>query len=92
LPLLVLVLAVLSLLLMPLSNTYIRGREWAADDFALRLTGQPQAFITMMTKLTDQNLAEAQPGRWVERFLHDHPSYNSRLEHARCYLAHKPGK
>jgi len=92
LPLLVLVLAVLSLLLMPLSNTYIRGREWAADDFALRLTGQPQAFITMMTKLTDQNLAEARPGRWVERFLHDHPSYNSRLEHARYYLAHKPGK
>jgi STE24 endopeptidase len=87
LPLLVLVLAVLSLLLMPVSNTYIRSRERAADDFSLRLTGQPQAFITMMTKLTDQNLAEAEPSRWVERLFHDHPSYNSRREHARCYLS-----
>jgi STE24 endopeptidase len=85
LPLLVLVLAVLSLLLMPVSNTYIRSRERAADDFSLRLTGQPQAFITMMTKLTDQNLAEAVPSRWVECLFHDHPSYNSRREHARCF-------
>ncbi len=92
LPLLVLVFAVLSLLLMPLANTYIRGREWAADEFALRLTGHPQAFITMMTRLTDQNLAEAQPGRWVERLLYDHPSYSSRVEHASYYAAHRRDK
>ncbi|MEE8194559.1 MAG: M48 family metallopeptidase, partial [Dehalococcoidales bacterium] len=92
LPLLVLVFAVLSLLLMPLANTYIRGRERAADEFALRLTGNPQAFITMMTRLTDQNLAEAQPGRWVERLLYDHPSYNSRVEHASYYAAHRRDK
>jgi STE24 endopeptidase len=85
LPLLALVLALLSLLLMPVSNTYTRSRERAADNFSLRLTGQPQAFITMMTKLTDQNLAEAEPSRWVERLFHDHPSYKTRLEHARCY-------
>jgi STE24 endopeptidase len=92
LPLLVLVFMVLSLLLMPLSNTYIRSRERAADDFALRLTGQPQAFITMMAKLTDQNLAEAEPGRWVERLFYDHPSHNRRLEHARRYLREPGGQ
>ena len=89
LPLLVLVFAVLSLLIMPISNTLIRRFEKAADDFALRLTGNPQAFITMMTKLTDQNLAEAEPSRWVELLLYDHPSYRSRVEHAKNYSAHR---
>lgn len=89
LPLLVLVFAVLSLLIMPISNTLIRRFEKAADDFALRLTGNPQVFITMMTKLTDQNLAEAEPSRWVELLLYDHPSYRSRVEHAKNYSAHR---
>ena len=89
LPLLVLVFAGLSSLILPLSNTYVRSRERAADDFALRLTGNPQAFITMMTKLTDQNLAEARPSRWVERLLYDHPSYASRLAYASSISAHK---
>lgn len=89
LPLLVLVFAVLSLLIMPISNTLIRRFEKAADDFALHLTGNPQAFITMMTKLTDQNLAEAEPSRWVELLLYDHPSYCSRVEHAKNYSAHR---
>jgi STE24 endopeptidase len=89
LPLLVLVFAVLSLLIMPISNTLIRRFEKAADDFALHLTGNPQVFITMMTKLTDQNLAEAEPSRWVELLLYDHPSYRSRVEHAKNYSAHR---
>ncbi len=91
LPLMILVFAILSLLLVPFSNAIVRRLEHEADDFALHLTGRPQAFITMMTKLTDQNLAEAEPNRWVERLFSDHPSYNSRLEHARCYLE-KPGE
>ena len=82
LPLLVIVFAVLNLLLTPVSNAYIRSRERAADDFALRLTGNRQAFITMMTRLTDQNLEEARPARWVERLLYDHPSCASRVAHA----------
>jgi len=89
LPLLVLVFVVLSLLIMPISNTIIRRFEKVADNFALRLTGHPQAFITMMTKLTDQNLAEAEPSRWVELLFHDHPSYRSRVEHAKNYSAYR---
>ena len=64
---------------------FSRSREQAADDFALRLTGQPEAFISMMAKLTDQNLAEAEPGRWTERLFNDHPGYKSRVEHAGRY-------
>ncbi len=82
LPLLALVFSVVNIMFMPFSNTCIRYFEKAADSYALQLTENPQAFVSMMTRLTDQNLAEAGPGRWVELLLHDHPSYHSRLAHA----------
>jgi STE24 endopeptidase len=89
-PLLMLVVAAFSLLIAPLLNTYHRHLETAADEYALRLTDNPQSFIAAMTKLTDQNLAEAQPSRWVELLMYDHPPYNKRVEHARYYSAHRP--
>ncbi|MBA7711139.1 Protease HtpX [subsurface metagenome] len=85
LPLLLLILATFSLLVAPMVNTYSRHLETAADEYALRLTDDPKSFITTMTKLTDQNLSEAQPSRWVELLMHDHPSYTKRVEHARYY-------
>jgi len=85
LPLLMLILAIFSLLVVPMVNTYSRHLETAADEYALRLTDDPKSFITTMTKLTDQNLSEAQPSRWVELLMYDHPSYTERVEHARYY-------
>ena len=87
LPLLILIFGAVSLLLPPLANSYSRRLESAADGYALELTGDPGSFVGAMTRLTDQNLAEAEPGRWVERLLHDHPGYNSRVEHSRRYMA-----
>ena len=88
LPLLMLIFAIISLLAAPLTNAYSRHLEAAADDYALRLTDNPESFINTMTKLADQNLSEAQPGRWVELLLYDHPCYHKRVEHARHYLIH----
>ena len=90
LPLLMLILATFSLLVTPVTNTYRRHLEVAADEYALRLTDNPKSFINTMTKLTDQNLSEAQPSRWVELLIHDHPSYNKRVEHAGYYSAISP--
>ncbi len=89
LPLLMLIFATFSLVLMPLTNSYRRHLEMAADDYALRLTDNPRAFIDAMTRLTDQNLAEAQPSRWVELLIYDHPSYHRRVEHAKYYLRYR---
>ena len=88
LPLLMLIFSVISLLVTPLTNAYSRRLEAAADDYALRLTDNPESFINTMTKLADQNLSEAQPSRWVELLIYDHPCYHKRVEHARYYLAH----
>ncbi len=86
LPLIFLTLWLVNTLFTPVSNTIMRRFEKAADDFALRLTGNPQAFISMMTKLTEQNLDEARPPRLVEVLTHDHPSYYNRVADAAKYV------
>jgi STE24 endopeptidase len=91
LPLLVLIFGAVSLLLSPVVTGYTRRIETEADGYALELTDDPASFISAMTRLTDQNLAEAEPGRWVEFLLYDHPSYRSRVAHARGYSELKQG-
>lgn len=88
LPLLILIFSAVSLLLSLIATSYGRYVETEADSYALELTNNPTSFISAMTKLTDQNLAEAEPSRWVELLLYDHPSYRSRVEHAKNYSAH----
>jgi len=90
LPLLALVLASLTLVLSPLANAYNRHLEEAADRYSLNATANPEAFATMLTKLTDQNLSESEPSRWSEFLFYDHPPYSKRLELANRYR--KEGK
>jgi STE24 endopeptidase len=87
LPWLILMLAMLLLLLQPALNWYSRRLEGAADETALTLTDKPQAFITLMTKLTDQNLSEAQPSQWTKLLFYDHPTYNERIELANDHIS-----
>ena len=84
-PLLVVVLGAFGLLLRPLTNAYSRYIEGSADEYALALTDNPVGFITMMTKLTNQNLSEAQPSCWVELMFYDHPPYFKRVARALSY-------
>ncbi len=84
-PWLILVLAMFILILQPVLNWYNRRMELAADESALELSKNPQAFINLMTKLTDQNLTEAEPALWAKLLFYDHPSYNERIELAYNY-------
>ena len=84
-PLLFLSLAAFGMMVTPFINAYSRYIETSADEAALELTADPQAFITAMTKLTDQNLAVADPSRWVEFLFYDHPPYTKRVGLARRY-------
>jgi STE24 endopeptidase len=79
LPLLMVALAIFGLVTMPLGNAWSRWREVKADEYALKTTGQPQAFVGAMTRLANQNLAEAEPPAWVEFLLHSHPSIHKRV-------------
>ncbi len=82
LPLLALTVAAVSTVLAPALNALSRRREAAADAFAIRMTGKPEAFRTTMVKIHDQNLGVADPHPLLESLFHDHPSGRRRVEAA----------
>jgi len=86
LPLFVLVFVTVNIIFTPLSNALMRSFEIAADDFALRLTRNPEAFIAMITKLNEQNPGETLPPLWVEFLLNDHPVYHRRISYAKGFI------
>jgi STE24 endopeptidase len=85
LPLLLVALTVFGLVTMPLTNGWSRWREVKADAYALRTTEKPNAFASAMTRLANQNLADADPPAWVEFILHSHPSIRKRVAMARSF-------
>jgi STE24 endopeptidase len=70
------------LVLMPLSNGFSRWRERLADRYALRVTGKGEAYASALTRLANQNLADADPEPWVEWLLYSHPALSRRIERA----------
>jgi STE24 endopeptidase len=82
LPLLALAAGLFSVVTLPLSNAYSRWRERLADRFAVRATGNPAAFARAMVRLANQNLAEAEPPRWVVWLLYSHPPIGERVRAA----------
>jgi STE24 endopeptidase len=85
LPLLVLVVGGFMVVTVPLGNAFSRWRESLADGYALRLTGKPEAFVSVMVRLANQNLADVDPERWVELLLHSHPAIGRRIEQAQSF-------
>ena len=79
LPLFGLTMGLFGLLTMPLNNAYSRWREVRADTYALEATHKPQAFINAMTRLANQNLADADPEPWVVFLLYSHPPIRDRV-------------
>jgi STE24 endopeptidase len=84
-PLLALVVGVYGLVTMPLENAYSRQRERRADEYALKLTGKGTAYASALTRLANQNLADADPEAWVEILLYSHPALNKRIAMAEDY-------
>ena len=84
-PLLILTMGAVSLVLVPLRNALSRLHERRADRFALRMTGNVNAFVTAMKRLGAQNLAEEEPSRIVEILFHSHPPTSSRIAAARAW-------
>jgi STE24 endopeptidase len=85
LPLLVLVSAVLSFVLMPALNAFSRFNERQADRYAFESIASVEPFISSMNKLAEQNLAERTPSKWVEWFFHSHPAISRRVAAAEAW-------
>jgi len=84
-PLVAMAMGGLAVMALPLANTYSRWREGLADQFSLEMTGNPQAFISSMTKLANQNLSEAEPEPWAEFLLYSHPAIGKRIKRAQGF-------
>jgi STE24 endopeptidase len=83
LPLLALVSAALSLILLPALNAYSRFNERQADRYCWTSVASVDPFITAMDKLSAQNLSEKTPSRLVEILFHSHPAVSRRIAAAR---------
>jgi STE24 endopeptidase len=87
LPWLALVIGAVGLVALPLANAYSRWIERRADDFALRVTGDPDGFIAAMERLAGLNLAERRPHPLKELILYSHPAIERRIARARQHEA-----
>lgn len=88
-PLLAAALGVFGLMTLPLTNGFSRLVESQADVYALETTRDAAAFLSAMTRLANQNLAELNPPGWVVFLLDDHPSTGRRLAMGRRFAAER---
>lgn len=90
LPLLSIFVAVLGLLLTPVTNTFVRVDESEADAFGLDLAHEPDGFASVAMKLSEYRKIEPGP---IEEFLFfDHPSGATRVRMAMQWKKdHVPG-
>jgi STE24 endopeptidase len=84
LPWLAVVLGAVGLIALPLGNAYSRWIERRADDFALRVTADPDGFVGAMERLAGLNLAERRPHRLKEVLFYSHPAIDRRIARARA--------
>jgi STE24 endopeptidase len=63
----------------PLRHAQSRRHERLADEFALRLTGEADAFAAAIRRLSARHLAEERPSLLTRWFFHRHPPVGERL-------------
>lgn len=73
------------IIMQPLEAFFSRRYERSADKLALETTRAPEAFISMMNKLAEQNLADRAPHPLIKFFFFDHPPIDERIQSARSF-------
>ena len=83
LPVLIMYLVVFGIVMQPFQNYISRRLEKNADKMALSVTGLKEAFVSMMEKLSNQNLADRSPRPLIKFFFFDHPPVDERINMAK---------
>ena len=85
LPVILLYALIFNVILGPLGNCLSRKFEKDADRLSLESSGFKEAFISLMNKLAEQNLADISPNKWIKWFFFDHPPISERIKIADAY-------
>ena len=83
LPAVIMYLVVFGIVMQPFQNYISRHLEKNADKMALSVTGLKGAFVSMMEKLSNQNLADRSPRPIIKFFFFDHPPVDERINMAK---------
>ncbi|MCM8780700.1 MAG: M48 family metalloprotease [Candidatus Omnitrophica bacterium] len=84
-PVVLIYLILFSILSKPLENYISRRFEKQADLMALKSTGSKESFISMIHKLSAQNLADMNPPPLIKIFFFDHPPVKERIAIAKSF-------
>ncbi|MEW6171426.1 MAG: M48 family metalloprotease, partial [Candidatus Omnitrophota bacterium] len=85
LPIILLFVILFDTIFTPFKNFLSRKLEENADRLALRFTLKPDAFVSMMEKLANQNLADRKPAWFIKIFFFDHPAIEDRINLAKKF-------
>ena len=85
LPLVFLYFMIFGIMAQPLEAYISRRFEREADSLALKTTQNKEAFISLMEKLSEQNLADRSPHPLIKFFFFDHPPIDERIKIAKSY-------
>lgn len=88
LPLLALIVSGLVVAGTPLTRGLSRWHERRADRYAIRITGNRDAFVSGLRRLGAQHLAEERPSRLVEWLFYSHPPLGARMAAVRAPDGH----
>ena len=83
LPVIIMYLVLFGIIMQPFQNYVSRCLERNADNMALSVTGLKEAFVSMMEKLSAQNLADPDPHPVIKFFFFDHPPVSERINMAK---------
>lgn len=86
LPVVLIYFVLFGIVMQPLQAYISRRLERNADLMALKVTGLKEAFISMMEKLSAQNLADRNPHPLIKLFFFDHPPIGERINMAKKIL------
>jgi len=83
LPIFLASLEILTLIIMPLTNSFSRRWERQADWFGLEASKKPEAQISTEKRLADLALSDDRPHPLIEWWLYTHPPASKRVEMVR---------
>lgn len=90
-PVVLATVALLSVAALPVQALVSRRAEAAADLAALRITGDPTAFMRMSASFARANLSDPAPPTWAHVLWSSHPSTSARLAMGRWWrVTHGP--